>query len=603
MKTNIFNVREKKQNKIIVEEEKTKNPLLLFFRKNKKMLLIFLILLALSTLLVSVGGAIITIQKSQEFDLSFLNGSKKEITTNNNPTIKDEDVEEELLGPIARHEGVILLTKTFLDSDNNVIYYFSDNSAIIVKSNGKIYRVSPLENGNYGIDEKGNINNKAKKILVKATTSTLKDGTVITYYSDGSAKLEHNGITTFVRDSNNIKLDAGVSLKNVVPSGVSISDNITKKSDITMITYTDKSKQITINNKKYILNSKIDTTVDNENIAYDSNNIFKVRKETILKDGNTITYYENGSAVITDNDNNTIYVKKSGDIVIKNKKIYEIITNKYGYSTITKTTNDNKKVTYFDNGAAIIENKDGTKSYVEDNNDIIYDSVNKIKGSPSQSNQKSVKKTTDGYTVINFENGKSQIIKKDGSSFIIDTSKVIFDATGSIAQKPKNDNTQSKDNKNDQDSSSDNTQTDEDNNTKSDPIEGMYVSDANNKYNDSKSIEDTTFIIRNTNSKQKKYRIVIEEVEDYKKYSASRLEPKFVKFQATIGNNQVRATKLTNETWTDENGKTTYVIYDGTINAQSRLEVALTLYVDYEPLNNTYQNKSFIGTIKVYVNE
>ena len=391
-----------KQNKIIVEEEKTKNPLLLFFRKNKKMLLIFLILLALSTLLVSVGGAIITIQKSQEFDLSFLNGSKKEITTNNDPTIKDEDVEEELLGPIARHEGVILLTKTFLDSDNNVIYYFSDNSAIIVKSNGKIYRVSPLENGNYGIDEKGNINSKAKKILVKATTSTLKDGTVITYYSDGSAKLEHNGITTFVRDSNNIKLDAGVSLKNVVPSGVSISDNITKKSDITMITYTDKSKQITINNQKYILNSKIDTTVDNENIAYDSNNIFKVRKETILKDGNTITYYENGSAVITDNDNNTIYVKKSGDIVIKNKKIYEIITNKYGYSTITKKTNDNKKVTYFDNGAAIIENKDGTKSYIEDNNDIIYDSVNKIKGSPSQSNQKSVKKTTDGYTVINF---------------------------------------------------------------------------------------------------------------------------------------------------------------------------------------------------------
>lgn len=598
MRTNIFNVKEKKENKIIIEEEKTKNPFLLFLKRHKNFILLSLILFAICLLLISFGAALAAFEKSNDFDISYLDDSSNEIITNPDPNIKDEDVKEELLGEISRTEGVVLLVKTFLDKNNNVIYYFSDKTSIIVQSDGKIYRVSSTKEGSYGIDQNGNINSSAKKILVKSTTTTLKDGTIITYYSDGTAKLDHNGITTFIRDSNNIKLNAGALLNNIVPSGVAISNTITKKDTTAMTSYTDNTKLIIRDNQKYIINPKAQVTNSENSIDYDINNAFAKMKESKLKDDNTVTYFENGSAIIEDKEGKTIYVKKSGDIVIKDNKIYEIITNKYGYSTVTKNTSDGKKVTYFDNGAAIIQNKDGTKTYIENSDEILYDSSKNITSNPTTSKQTSTKKTTDGYEVINFDNGKSQVIKKDGSSFIIDTNKLIFDTSGNITS--KEDKEEDKKNNN-----NDNNEDDNNNDIEkpSNPIEGMYVSEAENKYNYSKSIEDTNFIIKNTNNRPKKFRIVIEEVSDYKKYKIARLDPKFVKFQATIGDNFVSATKLTSEPWTDENNNINYVIFDGTIGAKATLEVALTLYVDYEPLDNSYQNKAFIGTIKVYVDE
>lgn len=601
MRTNIFNVKENKENKIIIEEEKTKNPFLLFLKKHKNFLLLTFILLGICTLLVSIGLAFSMFQQSSDFDISYLDGSTDEITTNNDPNIKDEDVANELLGEISRSEGVVLLVKTFLDKNNNVIYYFSDKSSIIVQANGKIYRVSSTKDGKYGIDENGNIDSSSKKILVKSSTTTLEDGTIITYYSDGTAKVDYNGVTIFVRDSNNIKLNAGVKLNNVVPTGVSISDKIDKRNTITMITYTDNTRLVIDNETKYIVNPKVQISTSDDSINYDKNNSFGKFGEKILSDGNTVTYFENGTAIITDSSNNTIYVKKSGDIVIKDNKIYEIITNKYGYSKKTVTCSDGKQVTYFDNGAAIVKYKDGTKQYIEDSDEITYDSNKNIASNPTSSKQVSIKKTTDGYDVVNFDNGKSEVIKKDGTSFIIDTNKLIFDTSGNItSNEPETSEKEPDDKNNDTDNDEDNANI---NDTPTNPLEGMYVSEADNKYNYSKSIEYTNFIIKNTNTTQKKFRIVIEEVDNYNKYGASRLEPKFVKFQATIGDNLISPKKLNDDTWEDENGKINYVIYDGTINAKSTLDVALSLYVDYAELDNSYQNKAFIGTIKVYVNE
>ena len=118
-----------------------------------------------------------------------------------------------------------------------------------------------------------------------------------------------------------------------------------------------------------------------------------------------------------------------------------------------------------------------------------------------------------------------------------------------------------------------------------------------------KNIEDTTFIIRNNNSKKKVLRITIQEVTDYDKYNTSRLDPQFVKFQATVGDNYISASRLTDNTWVDSDGVLNYVIYDGTISAKETQKVALSLYVDYAPLDNSYQNKGFIGTIKIYVED
>lgn len=601
MRTNIFNIKEKKKNKIVIEEEKTKNPFLLFFKRHKKFILLSLVLLTSCLILVSIGLAFSAFQASTDFDISYLNGSSDEVISNNDPNIKDEDVKEELLGEISRTEGVVLLVKTFMDKNNNVIYYFSDKTSIIVMSNGKIYRISSKENGDYGIDEKGNISNEAKKILVKSTTSTLQDGTIITYYSDGTAKLEHNNITVFVRDSNNIKLNAGVTLNNIVPSGVAISTTISKKNETTLSTFTDNTKLIIKDDKKYIINPNTKITESDTSISYDQNNSFSIINEKKLQDESTVTYFENGSAVITDKKGNTIYVKKSGDIIIKNNQVYEIKTNSYGYSKKTINCKDGKTVTYFDNGAAIIKYPDGTKKYIEDSNEIIYDANKNISSNPTTINQKSVKKTTDGYDVINFANGKSEVIKKDGTSFIIDTDKLIFDTSGNITSNEKeNPNNEENDQDNDQDNNNENNNNND--TEKEDPLEGMYVSEAENKYNETKSIEYTNFVIKNTSNKTKKFRIVIEEVSNYSKYNATRLSPGYVKFQATVGDNFVAATNLNNKTWTDENRKVNYVIYDGSIGAKSTQEVALTLYVDYAILNNSEQDKTFIGTIKVYVN-
>lgn len=587
MKTNIFNVKEKNEQKkkIIIEEERTKNPFLLFLKRHKNFILLTIIMLLLCLLLVSVGIALSLFQGSNDYDISYIEGSEQ-INSNNDPNIKDDDVKNELLGEVARRNGIVVLVEKFMSSQGDVIYYYTDGTSVVVQSNGKIYRISTNKDGKYGIDKNGKIDSTAKKILVKSTTTTLSDGTIITYYSDGTAKIELKNETVFIRDSNNIKLNDGKTLNNLATSGVALSLSTNKLENNLVTTFTDKTSLIIIGNKKYIVNKNTPPTINGNDIIYDKNNIFAVISEKKYNDGNTITHFENGAATITDKDGNVIYVQKSGDIILKNKKLYEISENDYGFSRGTRKCSDGKEVVYFDNGAAIIVNPDGSREYVKDSNDIIYDGNKNIQSSPETSPKISEKTTTDGDKVINFENGKSQVIKKDGSSYIVDTDKLTFQPNGEIKDDPTDNNL----------GHGSIIQ-----NPEEDPGEGIEISEAENKYNDFKNIEDTTFIIKNNNNKKKTLRIAIEEVSNYQKYHTSRLESKYVKFQATVGDNYIPATKLTANTWTDSSGTINYIIYDGTINAKSTQEVALSLYVDYAELNNSHQNKGFIGTIKIYV--
>ncbi len=584
MKTNIFRVKEKKEKKIVIEEERTKNPFLLFLKRHKNFIILSLIMLLICMLLVSVGLAFSLFQGSNDYDISYINGSDK-IDSNNDPNIDDDDIKNELLGEIAREEGVVYLVETFMSSQGDVISYYTDGTSVVVMSNGKIYRVSTNSEGTYGINRDGKIDSTAKKVLVTSTTSTLSDGTIITYYSDGSAKVELKNETIFVRDSNNIKLNNGSTFEYVSPSGVALLQETTKTSTTTVVTFTDKTYLIVKDDTKYIVNKNTTISITDNNVNYDQYNSFAVISEKTYEDGNTITHFENGSAIITDKDGNITYVRKSGDILLNNQQLYEIITNEYGYSRTTINCSNGRKVTYFDNGGAVIINTDGTRQYVEDSTEIIYDSNKNIISIPNQSSQTSVKTTTDGETVINFDNGKSQVIREDGTSYITDTSNIIFTTTGEIdgdstSEKPSHGGTGG-----------------------SSSGEGIYISEAENRYNYAKNIENTTFIIKNNNNKNKVLRITIEEVSDYTKYNTSRLDPQFVKFQCTVGDTYVPASILTSSTWVNSSGVTNYIIYDGTINAKSSVTVALSLYVDYKELDNSYQNKGFIGTIRIYVEE
>ena len=435
MKTNLFRVKEKKEKKIIIEEERTKNPFLLFFKRHKNFLLISGIMLIFCLILVSTGIAFSLFRGSNDYDISYIEGSET-IDSNNDPEIEDDDVKDELLGEIARSLGIVLQVKTVMSSQGDVISYFTDGTAIVVQSNGKIYRISTNEDGDYGINDNGKIDNTAKKILVTSTTSTLSDGTIITYYSDGTAKVEHKNQTLFVRDSNNIKIDNGSSLNNLAPSGVSPTRETKKVGTKTLNTFTDKTAMVIINGEKYLVNKNTEISTTDTNINYSTSNSFAVISEKTYKDGNVITHFSNGAAIITEPNGNITYVKRSGDILLKKQKLYEILPNEYGFSRKTFNIAGGKKVTYFDNGGAIIIYPNGTRQYIEDSDDIIYDNNKNISGNPSSSKQISEKTTTDGEKVFNFDNGKSQVIKENGDSYIIDTNKLTFKPTGEIEDDP-----------------------------------------------------------------------------------------------------------------------------------------------------------------------
>ena len=242
MRTNIFKVKEKdeQRKRIVIEEEKTKNPFLIFFRRHRMVFLLIIGTIIILSLLVSVGFAFSILRGSNDYDISYVEGGDK-INSNNDPSIKDEDIKKDLLGEESRAIGIVVLVKTVMSSSGDVISYYTDGTAIIVGANGKTYRVFPLKNGNYGVDDNGKVNSNATKIYVESTTTTLSDGTIITYYTDGTAKVELKGETIFVRDSNNVKMDNGSTFVSAAPSGVSLTKNISKGNTGSFIEFTDKS--------------------------------------------------------------------------------------------------------------------------------------------------------------------------------------------------------------------------------------------------------------------------------------------------------------------------------------------------------------------------
>ncbi len=584
MRTNIFKVKEKdeQRKRIVIEEEKTKNPFLLFFRRHRMVFLLIIGTIIILSLLVSVGFAFSILRGSNDYDISYVEGGDK-INSNNDPSIKDEDIKKDLLGEESRAIGIVVLVKTVMSSSGDVISYYTDGTAIIVGANGKTYRVFPLKNGNYGVDDNGKVGSNATKIYVESTTTTLSDGTIITYYTDGTAKVELKGETIFVRDSNNVKMDNGSTFVSAAPSGVSLTKNISKGNTGSFIEFTDKSTYVSLDNTKYIVNRNKEVSMRDGNISFDKNNSFGVLGEKTYKDGNTITVFENGAAIIKDKKGNVIYVKKSGDILLKSKSLYEISPNDYGYSMSTVRCGDGKNVTYYDNGSAVITYPDGSRAYVSDSDTILYDNQKNIVSNPDGAGKVSEKITVDGDKVYNFSNGKSQVMESDGSSYVVDTDKLTFKSTGEIDDSKNNNPSHGSGVK---------------------PGEGLIIREVENKFDDEfKNINSTTMIIKNNNRKKKLLRITIQEVGNYRKYNTSRLDPQFVLFQATIGTSYVPRTSLTDHTWVDSDGNTNYVIYEGNVNASDSVLVKLSLYVDYANLDNRYQNKGFIGTIKVYVDD
>ena len=684
-----------KKKKIIIEEEnKKKHPLLLFFF-NHKLLSLLLLLLALMFFIIGLQIAISNLNGSIDpndiltsLQMDFHDGSG-DVNLNGNKPFTDDDAKRKLYekyGNIGLKDGVILEVKTITLSDKTIIYY-SDGSAMILNKNGSIVRVSSLEDGSFGVDDKGNIKDGAKTLNVKLIdTINLKDKTIIKYYSDGSAEITCKGKKIFVRDGSTIKLSKNNEyIIKVNPSGISFLKEEKKLAHNLIKYYSDVTIKVTIDGKEYVIRNDKDIKIKGNDISFPNNNAAVVINTKKLEDGTVVKYYSDGSAEVIKTDGEIIFVRQSGDILYKdNERIREIIEDNIGYKIYEKDTPNGDKVIIFDDGSAVIVHPNGSKEYVNENSDIKYAENNNIKvieetGKDNRyevdlkdgtvitiyedgdavidyingnkkyvsdyddikfnedgniktitgeiSNPKNNKVLPDETIVTEFENGVIEVVEPNGDRYLIKDTDIVYDEDGNIDKIINNENKEVGKNTlpdgtivtefEDVDkvmieypdgtviiTDKDNIKYDEDGNIED--IDTGLVVDMEDKEEDDEIDNDIT--ITNPTNKDLKYRLVIEETDDYSKYNVKRLPADFVKYQIDVDYNNSTPKYLNNNIWTMgdilEGGlkieKDTYILYEGVIDAKSSVDINLSLWLDYENMTNENQNSAFIGTIKAY---
>ena len=683
---------EKKE--IIVEEnEKKKHPLLLFLF-NHKLIALLLLLFALMIFVFGLQMAISNLNGSVDpseiltsLQMDFSNGSSN-VNLNGNKPFTDKNAKYNLYkkyGNIGLKDGVVLEVKTLTFSDKTVIYY-SDGSSMVINKNGSIVRVSSLEDGSFGVDENGNIISDAKTLNVKLINAiTLKDQTLIKYYSDGSAEVTCKGKKVFVRDGSTIKLSKnnGYIIK-INPSDISFLKEEKNIGNSTVKYYSDGTVKVIIDNKEYVIRNDKDIKIDDNYITFPNNNAAIIINTKNLNDGTTVKYYSDGSAEVVKNDGEVIFIRQSGDISYNgNERITEIIEDSIGNKVYEITTPDGDKIIIFDDGSAVIIYPDGSKEYVTENSDIKYDEEGNIKDIKETgkeniqevilsdgtkitiyedgdavidypdgdkkyvndyndikydedgniktingefSEMKEQDTLPDGTVVTEFENGIIEIEEPDGNRYLVKDTDIKYDEEGNI-DKIENDENKKIDDKTLPDGTKitefeegkvmieypdgeiiitdkDNIDYDEEGNIKD--IDTGLVIDMEEDNENNEVNNDIT--ITNPTNKDLKYRLVIEETDDYSKYNIKRLPADFVKYQLDIDYNNSIPKYLNNNIWTIgdilEGGlkieNDTYILYEGVINAKSSVNVSLSMWLDYENMTNDNQSSAFIGTIKAY---
>lgn len=684
-----------RKSEIIVEEDKKKkHPILLFFFNHKLlslMLLLFalmLIVLGLQLAISNLKGSINPSDVLTSLQMDFHDGTG-DVNLNGNKPFTDDDAKYKLYkkyGNVGLKDGVILEVKTLTFSDKTVIYY-SDGSSMIINKNGSIVRVSSLEDGSFGVDDDGNIKDGAKTLNVKLNnTVTLKDKTVIKYYSDGSAEITKDGKKIFVRDGSTIKLSKNNEyIIKINPSGISFLKEEKKLAHNIIKYYSDGTIKVIIDDKEYVIRNDKDIKIDGNNISFPNNNAAVVIDTKKLNDGTVVKYYSDGSAEVIKTDGEIIFVRQIGDILYNsNERISEIIEDSIGNKIYEKETPNGDKVIIFDDGSAVIVHPNGSKEYIDENSDIKYDENGNIKNieetgkdnkyevvlddgtvitiyedgdavidypngdkkyvndyddikynedgniktiNGETSNPKDKNTLPDGTIVTEFENGIIEVVEPDGDRYMVKDTDIVYDKDVNI---DKINNNENKDvNKNtlpdgtvvtefEDDNKvmieypdgkviitdKDNINYDEDGNIKD--IDTGLVVDMEDKDEDDEINNDIT--ITNPTNKDLKYRLVIEETDNYSKYNVKRLPTDFVKYQVDVDYNNSIPKYLNNNIWTMgdilEGGlkieKDTYILYEGIIEAKSSVDISLSLWLDYENMTNENQNSAFIGTIKAY---
>lgn len=380
----------------------------------------------------------------------------------------------------------------------------------------------------------------------------MKKSSVVKYESNGvvvsfssSDKLLLNGLPITEEYANKVFN----SNYNNIAEGLGVIIKIKEVSfkSGTIIFYSDKTALIKYKDGTYMRVSKVgnDYGISENGTINISATTKKVTGEIKEnKELGIIMLYLSDGSVEVTN-NKTVFFVRDGNLESNDKEFY---TKLSGVSTIIET----KENTY--------KYSDGT---IKKGKVIIVDG----KEIPI----KEEKNIHDGIKIIYYENGYAEVIKNENSIMVKKSEHIVYDDyTFEIIPDEKGQGEE-----------------------KLNPENVMNLKD---------------IIITNTNTNKVRYRIVLEETEDYSKHNINkRLSNEYIKFNTyangkLINNNpltnNIKGMKLEGNLIIKNN---TYLLYEDKLESIETVNVKIGMWIDYETITNEYMNSAFIGTIKIYV--
>lgn len=536
----------KKENKILLE--KKDNWFILLLRRRGILFYLLLILLSIAFIGFSILYTVWKLKTSdvprievanEKIDVSFGDGVSDFIFENITPITEKAAKNLVIKKNIFSSKGEVLILKK-VESGNYTIYYFSDGYALKISKDGKIKRIAPLENGQYGIQDNGDINIAAKVSEVTVTKMVQTSYGNITYYSDGSAMINDSDIDMFVRYSGDIH-DNYISLNKV--SYLKDTDKIGNNQ---LKYFYDGTILVNDGNHEYIVRNSEDIITNGDNIVYPNNNIATVIDIKNLDNNIKVTYFSDGGAIISQGSN-IVSVRRSNSIIINDNKLIEIID-----SDLVDVSYKNGDDIYYTNGAAIV-NYNGNKVYVPDNSDIKYNDNNKINDIDGEYYRQDSNKKLDDKNVSIY--GDYTLIDGNQQIKIVPTEDVIYDSDG-------------------------------------------YVKDIDELESD---IFDKEITITNSTNDKIKYKVVLEKSNNTT-LDTQYIHYMFLYNTETHGPGWLNDIISSQDDINKQLGidKTNYVLLDASLEAYQTDKINLTLWTDYETIPNSMMNKVFLGTIRVY---
>ena len=295
-------------------EEKQK-PLVSFWRLHRFQILSILLILSLLTCITGVFIFLSNIYQNEEPTIekasvdTTLSDYNKYVDGGRAPITEETAKNRFLNTGDFKTSGEVITIKT-IETGSFIIKFYSDGTALkINKKSNIITRINPLENGEYGINSKGETNRKATTRDVTVVNTKEYPWGTVSYFSDGSAEITNSKMNIFVRDSNDIN-DNYISNNKV-----SYLKEIKTVGSNTLNYYYDGTIEVVKNGKSYLVRNERDLNISSSDITFPNDNSANIYKTITTDDGYIIDYYQDGGAIIK-KGSRTISVRKSNSIII-----------------------------------------------------------------------------------------------------------------------------------------------------------------------------------------------------------------------------------------------------------------------------------------------